>query len=65
MSPCREHIKKEGNKSGPGDQEEEEEEEIAKRAPMDPTHNGGDRADAETLRSVQDETHCTRLLFIM
>ena len=40
MSSCWEHIKKESNKRGPGDQGEGEE--IAKRAPATgPTHNGG------------------------
>jgi len=39
VSPCQEHIKKEGNKNELEDQEEGEE--IAKRASMELTHNGG------------------------
>jgi len=38
VSPCQEHIKKEGNKSELENQEEGEE--IAKRASMELTHNG-------------------------
>jgi len=42
VSPCQEHIKKEGNKSKLENQEGEE---IAKRASMELTHNGGVRDD--------------------
>lgn len=74
VSPSWEHIKKESNKSGLGDQEEGEE--IAKTAPIDPTHNGGAATTVGIARrregdesgvdsAVSRVRHYTRLLFIM